>query len=297
MARSQERRVAAVRSQERRVAAVPSPAREVAPDGGTRNAPVIVLTYGNAGGNRLQALLESQPELTCTVGTGILPACEQAATAWKQAERRPARPLSPMALKSIRAMTAQLITIVTVRTGRPRWCELATAEPSAAAVFGEIFPEARFLCLHRSCPDLISAVLLASPWGLSGPGYAPYVAAYPGSTVAALAAWWTARARPLLDFEKRHPGQCQRLHYAGLDQDPDATVDRIRAFLGLGGPAALPAEPPAAPDQAPAPPNGPAGPGLAAGLPVDQIPPPLLAQVNDLHTALGYQPIGPDDAG
>ncbi|MGH3171511.1 MAG: sulfotransferase, partial [Trebonia sp.] len=223
---------------------VPAQARGGTPeDGAARNAPVVVLTYGNAGGRRLQSLLESQPELTCTTSTGVLAACEQAAAAWRQVEKRPAKGLSPLAVKSVRVMATQMITAVTVRSGRPRWCELAAAEPSAAEAFLQVFPGTQFVCLHRSCPDLIAAVLLASPWGLSGAGFAPYVATYPGSTVAALAAWWAARVWPVLDFERAHPGACLRLRYEDLAEDPDATLNGIRAFLGLGGPDILPSAP------------------------------------------------------
>jgi hypothetical protein len=261
-------------------------------EGAARNAPVVLLTYGNAGGRRLQSLLESEPELTCTTSTGVLAACEHAAAAWRQLEGRPAKGLSPLAVRSVRAMATQMITSVTVRTGRSRWCELAAAEPSAAEAFLQVFPGTRFVCLHRACPDLVSEVLLASPWGLSGAAFAPYVVTYPGSAVAALAAWWAAHASPVLTFERAHPGACMRLHYEDLAADPDAARASVRAFLGLAAPAQAPA---GAPAPEPAPAQAPAGapdrePG--ADLPLEQIPPALLAQVNQLHAELGYPRLG-----
>jgi hypothetical protein len=269
---------------------VPAQAPGGTPQAGTaRNAPVVVLTYGNAGGRRLQALLESQPELTCTASTGVLAACDQAATAWRQVEGRPAKGLSPLAVKSVRVMATQMITAITARSGRPRWCETAAAEPSAAETFLRMFPGTRFVCLHRACPDLIAAVLLASPWGVSGPVLAPYMAAYPGSTVAALTAWWVAHAGPVLDFERAHPGACMRVRYEDLAEDPDAALNGIRAYLGLGGPDVRPAAPAVVPIQAPA---DAASQESGADLPLDQIPPPLLAQVNELHAELGYPLLG-----
>lgn len=262
-------------------------------EGAARNAPIIVLTYGNAGGRRLRSALASQPELTCTMGTGVLAACEQAAAAWRRVEGRPAKGLSPLAVKSIRSMVTLMVTAATARSGRPRWCETAAAEPGAAEVFLQVFPGTRFVCLHRSCPDLISAVLLASPWGLSGPGFAPYVAAHPGSTVAAMAGWWAARARPLLDFERAHPAGCFRVRYEDFSEDPEAVLTTIRAFTGLGGPSALPPEPAIDPDQAPDD-TADLEADVEAGLapPLGQIPPVLLAQVNQLHAELGYPPLG-----
>lgn len=261
-------------------------------DGIDRKAPVIVLTYANAGGPRLQSLLVSQPELTCTSGTGVLAACERAGVAWRQMEGRPANGLSALAVKSIRAMVTMMITSATVRSGRSRWCEMAAAEPSAAEAFLEVFPGTRFVCVQRSCPDLVSAMLLASPWGLSGAAFAPFVAAYPGSSVAALAAWWVAHAGPLLEFERTHPGACIRLSYEDIADSPDATLHHIRQFLGLGGPHDLPPEPVADADQAPA---DDADLDPSTDLPVDQIPPALLSQVNLLHAELGYPRVGTGD--
>lgn len=249
-----------------------------------RNAPVIVLTYANAGGRRLQQLLDSQAELACTSGTGVLAACDQAAAAWRQVDRRPAGVLSPLASKSIRAMAAQMITVLVARSGGQRWCETAAAERGAAETFLQVFPGTRFVCLHRACPEVISATLLASPWGLSGAAFAPYVAAYPGSTVAALAAWWAARAGPLLAFERDHPGDCLRVRYEDLAEDPGGAEDSVRLFLGLGGSVSRLPEAPGTSAQMTA--------RDSADLPAGQLPPRLLEQVNELHAELGYPELG-----
>jgi hypothetical protein len=83
-----------------------------------------------------------------------------------------------------------------------------------------------------------------------------------------------------------------RLHYEDLAADPDAARASVRAFLGLAAPAQAPA---GAPAPEPAPAQAPAGapdrePG--ADLPLEQIPPALLAQVNQLHAELGYPRLG-----
>ena len=72
-------------------------------DGAARSGPVIVLTYAQAGGGRLQSLLSAHAALACTTGTGLLAACDQAAAAWRQAEGRRQGSLSPLAAASVRA--------------------------------------------------------------------------------------------------------------------------------------------------------------------------------------------------
>lgn len=258
------------------------------PEGAGRGAPVVVLTYGHAGAHRLQALLADQPELACTSGTGLLAACEQAATAWRQAEVRPARPLSALATASVRALATGMIATITARAGRPRWCETAAAIPAAADTFLGLFPATRFLCLHRACPDVAYAVLQASPWGLSGPAFASYTTAHPASTAAALAAWWAGHTAPMLAFEQDHPGACLRIRYEDLAADPNRTERDIRAFLSLGGPVTQLPEHPDDPRQQL---TGADAPGRGADFPAGQLPAPLLAQVNRLQARLGYPPL------
>lgn len=141
------------------------------------------------------------------------------------------------------------------------------------------------MCLHRTCPGVIAATLKASPWGLAGAGYASYTAAHPASTVAALAAWWVDRARPVLAFEAAHPQSCLRVRYEDLIAEPGQTERGIFEFLGLDARGPWLPELPGEDGQKIAADGIPGG---AEQFPVGQIPPPLLGQVNDLHARLGY---------
>jgi len=256
------------------------------PDEAARRGPVVVLTYAHAGGARLQALLADRLGFACTSGTGILPLCQQAAAAWRQAEDRPADAvLTPLAANSIRTLVTMMVTTIAARTGRRRWCEITTVQQQAAQTFLALYPQTRFICLHRACDGVIGAALAARPWGLSGPTFAPYTAAYPASTVAALAAYWVAHAGPLLAFEAAFPEACRRVCFEDLDADPSATTGALVEFLGHSGPLAAAA------------PAGRGGETMAAGigdgapLPVGQLPAHLRSQVDQLHARLGYPPL------
>lgn len=255
-------------------------------DGVPGNGPVVVLTYMQAGGQRLHTLLDVHHELTCTIGTGILLACEQAAVVWRAVDARPGRPLSSLGARSIWQLATTMITSITARTGSPRWCETAMVDRAAAETFLQLFPATRFVCLHRACPDVVTAVLRASPWGPSGPALAPYVSAHPASAAAALSAWWASRAASLLEFEKDHPQACLRIRFEDIIDDPDGTMERLRLFLGLIADATVPSY---LRDDA-----GEAGNTVTAAqatpaFPVSQLPDDLVTKVNDLHRLLGYQ--------
>ena len=267
------------------------PAGDTDTGGGGRTAPVILMSYSQAGMWRLRNLLSDRSDLAFTQGTGLLPLCEQTLATWRHVEgRRPQAPPSAMAVASVRSLLKGMITALVLKTGRSRWCEVAVAQQGSAEAFLQVFPKARFVCLHRSCPDVIYSILQANhPWGLSGPAFASFVTAHPDSAVSALAAYWVAHAGPLLAFEEAHPESCLRVRYEDLATVPDQVERDLREFLGPDeGVASLPSLPGGdeLPDF-----TGPMAPGCGKGIPADQLPPALLAQVNDLQGKLGHPPL------
>lgn len=259
-------------------------------DGRGDIAPVVVLTYAHAGAVRLRDLLSEHAGLACTTGTGLLPLCGQALATWRQVE---GGRVSSLATASVRTLATGMITSMCVRIGRRRWCEIAVAQTDNAEAFARVFPRARFVCLHRRCPDMAYAALRATPWGLSGPAFAPYVAAHPGSTVAALGAYWAAHAGPLLDFERAHADACLRVGYERLVADPASVTDELADFLGLRGKVPFPR---LAEDQDTVV-TGADAPGSGAELPVGQLPAVLRTEIDRLHAALGYPALGESVSG
>jgi hypothetical protein len=240
------------------------------------SAPVIVLAPAYAGASTLRSLLEGHPDLACTSGTGLLPLCEQAMATWRNADGRPTGPPSSLASTATRVLAASVITSILAREGKPRWCEIAAANPQAAGTF---------LCLYRACPDVIRAALNVSPWGITDPVFAPFTIQYPANTVASLTAYWVTFTGLLLAFEREHPGSCLRVRFEDLAQGRQAE-ERIASFLGLAEVAGRPV------------PGGhgepqPASPGTEHGadLPARLIPAALLAQANDLLRQLDYPPM------
>jgi len=250
------------------------------------NAPVIVLAPVYSGASTLRSLLEGHPDLACTMGTGLLPLCEQAMFTWGNADGRPGHPPSALARTATRALATSVISSILIQEGKPRWCEVAAANATAARSFLQLYPGARFLCLYRACPGVIRAALDESPWGLTDPMFAPFVRTYPASTAAALTACWNAQVSALLDFEQAHPEECLRVRFEDLIADSSQTAEHVRSFLGLTSPGcgSLPGGPSEPGPEIPAP--GP-GPGFPDGL----LPAGLRTQADDLLRQLDYPPL------
>jgi hypothetical protein len=267
---------------------VSCPAGEAA---SSRADPVIVLAYSGSEAGRLRSLLSEFPGMACTTGTGIVPLCDQAMTIWQAADGRPGGGFSALAAASVRALTAGLLTAVLAREGGSRWCEFVSAPPLAAGTFALLYPQARFLTVHRQASAVVRSSLAENRWGLSGPEYAPFVSAHPASAAAALASYWAARTMQQLEFEQAHQESCLRVRIEDLSADAAQTIQDIAGFLSADpaiGPLSL------TQDQDPSGPAAQEPP--AAGLPLNQFPAALVAKLNELHRELGYPPLTPAES-
>lgn len=200
--------------------------------GRTPNGPIIVLTFPHAGDRLLENALSASRAVTCTHTTGLLPLCFSAVNTWQSIENRGSE-LSALAVKSIRTLVNTMAVVVESGSGTRRWCETAYTGSVAAEAFLSIFPEAAFLCLHRSLQAVFADGIRAYPWGLGGSPFWQYAGPHPGNNVATIAAYWAAHTEPLLHFEARHPQSSIRIRYEDLVTEGGRVPRTISDFLGL----------------------------------------------------------------
>lgn len=254
---------------------------------GAPNSPIIVLSYAYAGAERVQNALAAGSSLGCTSGTGVIPQCAAAAEAWRRIEGQQGVTMSRLAAAAIRGLVTAQIAAILASSGQLRWCELATAAPAAAETFLQVFPDAHFVCVHRSCLDVVRAGVQANPWGLRGQSFKPFLLAYPGNSVAALAAYWTTSTEQLLGFERANQQAADRVRYEDVTSPPGRALAAVRAALGLGDTESDDI-PPAQRGWLTEPGDAPAEPDAA--VPVEMIPQPLRQRITQLHAELGYPP-------
>jgi hypothetical protein len=139
------------------------------------SAPIVILTFSHSGVELLGDFLASSSSLSCTIRTGLLPMCESVASTWQYIEGR--EQLSALARSSIRALVTSMALARSVAagariadSGTPRWCETTISGTSSAGTFLKIFPQAKFVCFHRRCDEVISEVIESNPSGKRSSG-------------------------------------------------------------------------------------------------------------------------------
>lgn len=261
----------------------------ITPPGGTAAAhvsdtvlcrPIIVLTYAHSGAELLSDVLSASSTVACTNGTGLLPVCHLASDTWRIIENGGSAP-SALAAKSIRSLVSTMAAVVQSRSGATRWCEIAHAGSAVAETFRRIFPEATFICLHRSLRAVFADGMRAYPWGLGGSPFWGHAAGHPGNNVATIAEYWVAHTQQLLVFEDRHPKCSLRVRHEDLIDHPERAKSAIYDFLGLE-PSTVSTAPMlrSAPDKRVE--------EVEPAVQLALLPSDLRAKIKDLHVWLGY---------
>jgi hypothetical protein len=225
-------------------------------------------------------MLEASPEMEWIAGVNLVQLCDRVAHDWRTIDDSGDR-LSALAQRGISSLVQTMIIGRLTDSGKRRWCISAVGgTPEPTCTFASLFPQARFISLHRNCMDVIYAGLAACPWGLAGSGYGfdGFATANSGNSVAALADYWCTNTKRIISIEDAYPDKCMRILYEDLDADPQGLLGKILDFLGL---------PPMDVDDL----VGPTGTGVVGcgrEIPVDRIPVHLLSRVNGLMERIGY---------
>jgi len=276
-------------------------------------SPIIILTYARSGAALLASLLESDPRILLIRRVDAVAICATLASSWRSLTGAQ-QELPDGAGDAIRSMIHAMI--LTQRTdGAVRWSTFSVGTAEVADSFAALYPEAKFICLYRSCADTIYSALAVCPWGLTGYGFDRFASAHPGNSVAALAEYWVTHTERLIEFERAHLHQCHRIRYEDFRAKQSVVLSRMYAYLGLRTPApsadvqgqaqpvsrSSPVTGPSWPPSRPAildwrlvPVSSPAAAEVGGGAHVPRalIPQHLAKRADALSTLLGYPPIG-----
>jgi Sulfotransferase family len=216
-----------------------------APDGqayaGVGPDPVFVLCTGRSGSTLLRVLLDAHPDLACPPELKLPETLGRLITLWSAMEALPLSPqgngqgaqLPATVVQGIRHTADLIVGPYLARRGKKRYCDKNLGTELHTDVLLRVYPEAKFICLHRHPMDVIASGIEACPWGLTNYGFEPYAAAAPGNSVVALARYWVDHTAGILAVEERYPERCHRVRYEDLVEQPDAVIQNVFEFLGL----------------------------------------------------------------
>jgi len=287
----------------------PYPANGAAAKPESCQSPVFILTASRSGSTLLRFILDSHPDLACPPETSITGTCVQLVRTWDILENAGADVFTPVTkqtapspdtLAAVRDAVDRVYGRYLRGRGKRRWCDKSLDTHLHAELMTMLYPEAKFICLYRHAMDVVASGVETCPWGLHRFGFDPYVAQYPGNSVAAIASYWLATAEAIMGFEETHPDSCLRIRYEDLVTAPEGTAAGLFSFLGAEEAPGITR----ACFQVPHEGNGPGDEkiwftgevtpdsiGRGVRVPAEALMPPLRQQVNDTLAKLGYRPV------
>jgi protein-tyrosine sulfotransferase len=271
--------------------------------GSTR--PIFVLSCERAGSTLLRYIVDTHPDVASPAELNLGELCDALyhsvyySLAQVVASDEPER--ASRAAEKVRQIVSALMDEYTTAKGKSVWCEKTPRNLQSLRTLDTVFPDARYICLHRNCMDVVHSSLEVN-WPSFMDQLAPYIRRNHENLTAAVVDSWIDKTGKLLAFERENQGKCFRMTYESLVIEPVASLDAMFDFLGLRfDPRLLDSVFLSWHD---------AGPGddrihftkaiskrsLGKGSLVSRakIPSDLLGQMNALLSELDYPPVGPD---
>lgn len=193
--------------------------------------PIFILTSPRSGSTLLRFILDTHPRIASPAETNIgvlLANLRDAVYSLNGTLTRGGLSLSELA----HVLMRDTFDKVTEALGKARWCDKSLTSLEHADLLVQLFPDAQFLLLHRSCLDFIVSAIEACPWGYTAFGFEPYIRRSPDNFVQALAIFWLDQIEAMLHFEQRYSHVCHRVSYEQLTMNTTVILRKMYDFLG-----------------------------------------------------------------
>jgi protein-tyrosine sulfotransferase len=193
----------------------------------------FILSSARSGSTLTRLLVDTHPDIYCP---GELRLGELARLLYWYVANLEGRAKHPGVDTEVVARTreilANLLEAKTREKGKRMWCEKTPDNVTYLPIVTTIFPDARFICLHRHALDVAHSCIERSRFGFL-PVLEKYVHQTPLNIVQAAVGYWVDCASALLDLERERPDQTFRLRYEDVVLSPGAALPPLFRFLGV----------------------------------------------------------------
>ena len=162
--------------------------------------PVFVLSCERSGSTLLRYIMDTHPQVCSPAHLHLGQLCRSLYTTafysiGQTAEVADEAARERLVAAEVRRVVDELMGRYARAKGKQVWCEKTTDNLQYLRFLGEVFPDARFICLYRNCMDVAHSSIECSRLGFM-PELAPYVQKSPGNIVAAMVESWVEKTAP-----------------------------------------------------------------------------------------------------
>jgi protein-tyrosine sulfotransferase len=199
--------------------------------------PLFIVSGPRRGSTLLRYILDTHSLIACPgeINLGFLCAHLETAVRFTRGEPTHLLPLAAragFALAETREIAERIMGSYVAQKGKRIWCEKSIDNLHRLDVLTDVFPGARFICLHRDVLDVVNSCLEISRYGFMEE-LRPYAARQLDNLVAAMTSAWIEHTAMALDFERQQPERCFRIRYEDLVTSPEASLRPLLGFAGI----------------------------------------------------------------
>lgn len=194
--------------------------------------PIFILSNFRTGSTLLRFALDAHPNICCPAELRMGALCQclyRTVELLTTGESMPkGTDLVAVRVATVRSVVDGLMAVYCQRKGKDHWCEKSPANSEILYVLSSIFPDGRFICLHRNALDQSSSLIEMDPGLLH-----PYLQRNSGDMVSSALDRWCTITERLLALEHEASLSCLRILYENLVANPERELGRVLRFLDL----------------------------------------------------------------
>lgn len=269
------------------------------------SAPIFILCCDRSGSSLLRYIVDTHPDIASPAELNLGEVCQNLYYLLKgtlgEVSKVNDLEKKNLLISEVRQIVSGIMTNYISAKNKKIWCEKSPRNLLFLKIIKEVFPDAKYICLHRHAMDVVYSCLEASRLSLM-PEQLNYVCQNSGSIVGAMVQNWVEKNRQILEFEQEHKAQCYQIKYESYVLNPVETLQPMFEFLGVTWDNSLLDSVFCVPHDL-----GPEDPKVAysnqirkdsigKGAQVDtlRIPPHLMKEMNQLLTTLNYPVVDKD---
>jgi protein-tyrosine sulfotransferase len=195
--------------------------------------PLFVLCVPRSGSTLLGRVLDVHSQLACPPEIELVRTFEEIRHTFEEAWPQDPPAAHSQAATLCRELADRTYGAYARENGKRRWVSKTLNAALSPDILLDYFPQARFLCLYRSCADTVASLFDASNTGYDRYGLESFVVKDIHNIYQALAAYWLDRSERIEAFESMHRERCHRVRYEEMVVDPHGTFIALFAFLGI----------------------------------------------------------------
>ncbi len=201
------------------------------------SGPLFILSGPRSGSTLLRYILDTHSEIASPGEINLGPLCEHLVWTIRGTRGEAMRSLSPErrqeeVIAATRAIVDRIMTSYLELKQKRIWCDKSVNNLWQLEALDAVFPEARFILLHRDSLDFVHSCLEGGHLGVMQP-LARYVVQHPTNFVAAMMSAWVDNTAQLLAVEQREPDRRIRIRYEDLVTAPEESLRRLLDFIGV----------------------------------------------------------------